>query len=61
MGAHPSNCAVIEDSENGVHAARAAGMSVLGYVADENSAALAKAGAIVFDAMRQPPSLLRFP
>src|SRR5262249_15891727 len=45
MGTHPRNCAVIEDSQNGVHAARTAGMSVFGYVADENSAALAKAGA----------------
>jgi len=60
MGAHPSNCAVIEDSENGVHAARAAGMSVFGYVADEDSTALSAAGAIVFDSMQKLPSLLGF-
>jgi HAD superfamily hydrolase (TIGR01509 family) len=31
MGAQPSNCVVVEDSPNGVAAARAAGMTVLGF------------------------------
>jgi beta-phosphoglucomutase-like phosphatase (HAD superfamily) len=31
MGVQPSNCVVVEDSPNGVAAARAAGMTVLGY------------------------------
>jgi HAD superfamily hydrolase (TIGR01509 family) len=33
MGTDPGNCVVIEDSPNGVAAARAASMTVLGYVA----------------------------
>jgi HAD superfamily hydrolase (TIGR01509 family) len=33
MGASPSGCVVIEDSRNGVTAARAAGMRVIGYSA----------------------------
>ncbi|WP_030920541.1 HAD family hydrolase [Streptosporangium amethystogenes] len=33
IGTHPRDCLVIEDSPNGIHAARAAGMPVLGYTA----------------------------
>ena len=32
MGAQPSDCIVVEDSENGVRAARAAGMRTIGFV-----------------------------
>ncbi|ETT32700.1 haloacid dehalogenase [Paenibacillus sp. FSL R5-192] len=31
IGASPSNCLVIEDSRNGVHAAKSAGMRCIGY------------------------------
>lgn len=51
MGVPPSQAIVIEDSPSGVLAARAAGMSVYGYAADENAGALERAGATVFYSM----------
>jgi len=45
MGATPAHAVVIEDSPSGVHAAVAAGMRVLGYVADDEEATLQLAGA----------------
>ena len=32
IGAEPSECLVVEDSENGVKAAKSAGMKALGYI-----------------------------
>jgi HAD superfamily hydrolase (TIGR01509 family) len=58
LGAEPSACVVIEDSPSGVRAGVAAGMTVLGYAAAEDEAALAAAGATVFFAMRDLPALL---
>ena len=58
MGAEPGRCAVIEDSESGVQAAIAAGMSVFGYAADEDPAALRRAGATTFSSMEELPALL---
>ncbi|HXJ33011.1 MAG TPA: HAD-IA family hydrolase [Candidatus Eisenbacteria bacterium] len=58
MGAEPSRCAVVEDSESGVRAAVAAGMTVFGYAADEDAEALARAGAAVFGTMAELPALL---
>jgi HAD superfamily hydrolase (TIGR01509 family) len=31
LGVHPSRCVVVEDSLSGIHAAKAAGMRVLGF------------------------------
>lgn len=60
MGHAPERCVVIEDSRPGVEAGVAAGMRVLGYAGDPLSdrAALADAGATVFEDMRELPKLL---
>jgi HAD superfamily hydrolase (TIGR01509 family) len=58
MGAVPQRTAVVEDSPSGVLAARAAGMTVFGYAADSDAGALRAAGAHVFGAMDELPSLL---
>jgi HAD superfamily hydrolase (TIGR01509 family) len=51
MGVSPAETIVIEDSPSGVQAARAAGMRVYGYAANESAAALESAGACVFFSM----------
>lgn len=58
MGVSPESCTVIEDSPVGVIGARAAGMQVFGYAADENAQALSEAGASVFDSMEELIRLL---
>jgi len=60
MGHAPENCAVIEDSRPGVLAARAAGMHAFAFVEDPacDRAAMAEAGAILFDSMDALPGLL---
>jgi HAD superfamily hydrolase (TIGR01509 family) len=61
LGAAPAACIAIEDSPSGVRAARAAGMTVYGYAADEDATALAQAGATVFRDMSELPPLLGLP
>jgi HAD superfamily hydrolase (TIGR01509 family) len=58
-GTPASRCVVIEDSPSGISAARAAGMTVLGYCADEPAEALRAAGAdALFDDMADLLALL---
>lgn len=57
MRADPARCVVVEDSRVGVHAARAAGMAVLGYAGRTDGAALREAGAYPFFDMAQLPNL----
>lgn len=59
MGAGPENSVVIEDSLPGVQAARAAGMTVLGYVGGRLARPLAVEGAIEFDDMARLPALIK--
>jgi HAD superfamily hydrolase (TIGR01509 family) len=58
MGVAARDCVVVEDSPSGVHGARAAEMTVLGFAADADPVALADAGARVFAAMSELPALL---
>jgi HAD superfamily hydrolase (TIGR01509 family) len=60
MGVRPAACVVVEDSVNGVAAARAAGMKVLAYGGGVTSATkLAGPNTTVFSDMRELPELLR--
>jgi HAD superfamily hydrolase (TIGR01509 family) len=59
MGVAPERCAVVEDSQYGVQAARAAGMRSFGYAGGLTPAAwLAGEATTVFDDMRKLPALL---
>ncbi|MEU6284143.1 HAD family hydrolase [Streptomyces sp. NPDC047028] len=59
MGVAPAACVVVEDSQPGVRAARAAGMRALGYAGGLTPAArLEGPGTRVFDDMRKLPVLL---
>lgn len=58
MGVSAAGCALIEDSNAGVQAGRAAGMTIFGYAAAGQGEALVAAGATVFDDMRALPDLL---
>ncbi|MEP3045216.1 MAG: HAD family hydrolase [Roseibium sp.] len=60
MGFSPETCVVIEDSIPGVRAAKAAGMKAFAFVEDPacDRDAMRKAGAILFENMKQLPDLL---
>lgn len=58
IGAHPSECLVVEDSPSGVIAASAAAMRVFGYAADSDPAALERAGAELLWSLAELPPLL---
>jgi HAD superfamily hydrolase (TIGR01509 family) len=60
MGASPNACAVVEDSQYGVQAARAAGMCAFGYTGSVTPARMLEGpGTTVFDDMRELPRLLQ--
>lgn len=58
MGFMPNQCAVIEDSEVGIEAAIAAGMTPLYYVQTGVTTSYQTEGNVVFDDMSQLPQLL---
>jgi HAD superfamily hydrolase (TIGR01509 family) len=58
MGFMPGQCAVIEDSEVGIAAALAAGMTPLYYVQTGVNTSYQTTGSVVFDDMSQLPQLL---
>jgi beta-phosphoglucomutase-like phosphatase (HAD superfamily) len=61
LGVHPSRCVVVEDSLSGIHAARAAGMRVLGFTGGDPEAEL-QLGAVcpnLFHRMSDLPALLQ--
>ncbi len=60
MGVSPAACAVVEDSQYGVQAARAAGMEAFGYAGSVTPARMLEGPATtVFDDMRELPRLLQ--
>ncbi|UPK35188.1 HAD family hydrolase [Bradyrhizobium sp. 186] len=61
LGVHPSRCVVVEDSLSGVHAAKAAGMRVLGFTGGDPRVGLELAAICddVFHRMSDLPALLK--
>ena len=61
LGVHPSRCVVVEDSLSGIHAAKAAGMPVLGFTGGDPGVEL-ELGAVcanLFHRMSDLPALLQ--
>jgi beta-phosphoglucomutase-like phosphatase (HAD superfamily) len=59
MGVSPARCAVVEDSQYGVQAARAAGMDAFGYAGGVTRPdTLRGERTVVFEDMRELPQLL---
>jgi HAD superfamily hydrolase (TIGR01509 family) len=59
LGVHPSRCVVVEDSLSGIHAAKAAGMRVLGFTGGDPGVEL-ELGAICEDLFRRMSDLPGF-
>jgi HAD superfamily hydrolase (TIGR01509 family) len=60
LGVEPEACAVVEDSQYGVQAARAAGMAAYGYTGSVTPARMLEGpGTTVFGDMRELPRLLQ--
>jgi len=60
MGVGPTACVVVEDSQYGVQAARAAGMAAFGYTGSVTPAEMLQGpGTTVFSDMRELPRLLQ--
>ena len=63
MGVPPSECIVVEDSSNGVRAARSAGMKTIGFTAgshcleDHGDALLADGADVIVDSYRMLPAV----
>ena len=57
-GVPPARCVVVEDSPSGARAAKAAGMTCFGYVADTNPKRLTDICDLMFDDMSKLPDLL---
>jgi HAD superfamily hydrolase (TIGR01509 family) len=60
MGFEARDCIVIEDSDHGIYAAKAAGMQVYGFAGRTPREKLESAGAEVFEEMAQLSSILGF-
>ena len=60
MGFEAKDCIVIEDSDHGIYAAKAAGMQVYGFAGRTPREKLESAGAEIFDEMAQLSRLLGF-
>jgi len=58
MGFKPAECAVIEDSEVGIIAAKAGGFDVFGFANEKNKTAFEELGAKVFFEMQELENLL---
>ncbi|MCX9157729.1 HAD family phosphatase [Niveibacterium sp. 24ML] len=58
MGVAPADCVVIEDSENGIRAAIAAGMRVLGFARFTPAGRIRALGATPFAGMAELPALI---
>ncbi len=59
MATPPEWCVVVEDSPFGVAAAKAAGMSALGYAPDGSAERLVREGVTTFESMAELPALLQ--
>ena len=61
MGFTPGECAVVEDSVDGIYAAKNGGFDVLGFANEKNQSKLRNAGATIFFEMDKLDELLMKP